>query len=77
MFFVIISSHSYDVVTVGSGLDPSDLSTVYALVSGSRIPDNIVLASDTAWVQFTSDSSVNERGFSIKLQNQNGSSLEN
>ena len=57
---------------VGSGLDPTDQSSVYTTLSGSSQPDNIVLGVDTAWITFTSDGSIVDRGFSIALQNANG-----
>ncbi|XP_038048814.1 uncharacterized protein LOC119722655 [Patiria miniata] len=62
---------SYDYLTVGSGLDPSDVTSLRTAASGSSLPSDIVLASDTAWVLFASDSSINAGGFSISIQNGN------
>ncbi|XP_022112072.1 uncharacterized protein LOC110991164 [Acanthaster planci] len=66
---------NYDLLSVGAGLDPLDPTSLRTAVSGSSLPSNIVLASDTAWVEFTSDSSTIGNGFSISLQNGNDCEL--
>ncbi|XP_033628985.1 uncharacterized protein LOC117291426 [Asterias rubens] len=75
IFEDFLLERGYDSVVVGSGLDPTDQSSVYTTLSGSSQPDNIVLGVDTAWITFTSDGSIVDRGFSIALQNANDCEL--
>ena len=57
---------TYDSVTIGTGLDPSDAnSQVIGTFDGSGEPEPVTLASELSWVHFLSDSTVCYEGFWI------------
>lgn len=59
--------NSYDILIVGTGMDPSDLTTEIGRYSGSTTPDVIRSAEEAVWLTLETDSSnaAVARGFSL------------
>ncbi|XP_071940892.1 tolloid-like protein 1 [Antedon mediterranea] len=57
----------YDVLVIGTGNDPSNMASRYAIFTGSNLPEDIVLDSENAWIQFNADSSGSRKGFMLTV----------
>ncbi|XP_033121805.1 uncharacterized protein LOC117120830 [Anneissia japonica] len=66
-FFYLELENTYDVLVIGTGNDPMDMSSRYAIFTGSNLPDGIVLDSESAWIQFRTDASISGKGFSLTV----------
>ncbi|XP_063951984.1 uncharacterized protein LOC135153396 isoform X1 [Lytechinus pictus] len=59
--------HKNDYLLIGSGLDPSDRTSLLVKLSGSSFPEEVVSSNNEMWLNFTSDSSVARKGFWIEI----------
>ena len=57
----------FDFLTVGSGLDATDQTSLFVTLSGSYLPGDVVSINNEMWLNFTSDSSVTREGFWIEI----------
>ncbi|XP_071811004.1 transmembrane protease serine 9-like isoform X2 [Apostichopus japonicus] len=57
----------YDYVSVGSGWDAFEESSILLRESGNEIPADVVSQGYRMWLRFTSDNSITKRGFSAKV----------
>ena len=57
----------YDFLSIGSGLDSSDQTSLLVTLSGSNLPEDVVSISNDMWITFTSDNSVTRQGFSVQI----------
>ncbi|XP_030829981.1 uncharacterized protein LOC578975 isoform X2 [Strongylocentrotus purpuratus] len=57
----------YDFLSIGSGLDSSDQTSLLVTLSGSNLPEDVVSISNEMWLNFASDNSVTRQGFSIQI----------
>ncbi|XP_077864846.1 cubilin-like [Saccoglossus kowalevskii] len=56
----------YDYVRIGEGLIPNNYQ--YYELSGSDLPKDIIVYHHQSWIEFTSDNSVSDNGFSLTYQ---------
>ncbi|XP_038052290.1 CUB and sushi domain-containing protein 3-like [Patiria miniata] len=66
-FSVFNTELTYDALTIGNGYDSSDVDSVIGLLSSSLPSLAVVSNNHTAWMKFTSDSSVTEIGFEVNI----------
>ncbi|XP_063951989.1 uncharacterized protein LOC129255053 isoform X4 [Lytechinus pictus] len=59
--------HKNDYLLIGSGLDPSDRTSLLVKLSGSSFPEEVVSSNNEMWLNFTSDSSITRKGFWIEI----------
>ena len=57
----------YDFLSIGSGLDSSDQTSLLVTLSGSILPEDVVSINNEMWLNFTSDSSVTRKGFWMEI----------
>ena len=57
--------HSYDVLEVGNGLDPMDLSSRFVSLTGDGPSSPVMLEADAVWLRFRSDATISDEGFQI------------
>ena len=57
----------YDFLSIGSGLDSSDQTSLLVTLSGSNLPEDVVSISNEMWLTFNSDNSVTRQGFSVQI----------
>ncbi|XP_038052305.1 CUB and sushi domain-containing protein 3-like [Patiria miniata] len=66
-FSVFNTERFYDTLTIGNGHESSDGDSVIGLWSGFLTNLSVVSNNHTAWMKFTSDYSVTEVGFEVKI----------
>ena len=57
----------YDFLSIGSGLDATDQTSLLITLSGSDLPEDVVSNNNEMWLEFTSDYSVTRDGFWIEI----------
>ncbi|XP_022097599.1 uncharacterized protein LOC110983038 [Acanthaster planci] len=62
-----------DFLEIGDGRDPDNKSTLFFRWSGKVLPPVLLSDGNEMWIQFTSDSSLNDRGFDLALFDVDGS----
>ncbi|XP_038050981.1 CUB and sushi domain-containing protein 1-like [Patiria miniata] len=66
-FSVFYTEQTHDALTIGNGYDSSDGDSIIGLLSSSLPSLAVVSNNHTAWMKFTSDSSVTEIGFEVNI----------
>ncbi|XP_038052296.1 tolloid-like protein 1 [Patiria miniata] len=66
-FSVFYIEKTHDTLTIGNGHESSDGDSVIGLFSGSLTSLAAVSNNHTAWMEFTSDSSVTKIGFEVEI----------
>ena len=57
----------YDFLSVGSGLDPNNRTSLLVTLSGSDLPEDVVSNNHEMWLNFTSDYSITKDGFWLEI----------
>ncbi|XP_038052299.1 CUB and sushi domain-containing protein 1-like [Patiria miniata] len=66
-FSVFNTKRTHDTLIIGNGHESSDGDSVIGLFSSSLMSLAVISNNHTAWMKFTSDSSVTEIGFEVKI----------